>query len=531
MCGIVFVFSDHCHRISRSLLSHRGPDKHVEYTSSKHGHLFVFDRLAINGIGSSGDQPIVDEDDVLICNGEIYNHDELRGTLQERTCDSTSDCAVLFDMLRNTTMMYPRAFRLVDGEFACVYLNGTRNEIVVARDPFGVRPLFIASDEATGEIVGFASEAKAFSNRNNRVILTQFPPGHYWTSTTREYIPYDFSRNFKFVPNEFSVEDHTRMVQHLVTKAVRSRIAMNERSRPAFFLSGGLDSSIVAAIAASLSSEPIDTFSIGTKGGSPDLIAAQIMANHIGSRHTVVEFTPEEAVEYIPRVIHQLESYDCTTVRASVPMYILSEYIAKNTNHKVVLSGEGADEVFGGYLYFHHAPTLQDFHNETIRLVSQIHQYDGLRADRCTAGNGLELRVPFLDTELVDYVTTRVPASMKHPRENQGVEKRILREAFASILPPEILHRQKNGMSDAVGYDWVNHLRDNASTRFSKFNTVFTVNPPQTDEERWYRQLHDSLFDSTAVFAHDGIWRPRWTTVTDPSARCLTDLFENDKKK
>lgn len=520
MCGILFVFSDHSHRVSiEAPLKHRGPDKHVEYR--KDGHWFVFDRLAINGLGVSGDQPIVYKDSVFLCNGEIYNHDDLRATLVERTCDSTSDCAVLFDLLLRGAVPYAQAFRLVNAEFACVcYTNG---EVIVARDPFGVRPLFVATDETTGETVGFASEAKAFVDSEG-LQVRQFPPGHYWTSKIRGYVPYDFSRTFKSLPNHKTFEYHVRAVKELVTHAVCARIAMNERSKPAFFLSGGLDSSIVAAIAASVSPvhEPICTFSIGTSQGSPDLAAAKVMADFIGSNHTVVEFTPETAVEYVPRVIHQLESYDCTTVRASVPMFMLSEYIAKHTNHKVVLSGEGADEVFGGYLYFHHAPTLDDFHDETVRRVTQIHQYDGLRADRCTAGNGLELRVPFLDTDLVDYVMTCVPASMKHPRE-QMVEKRLLREAFADMLPSEILHRQKNGMSDAVGYDWVNHLRAVASKQVHR-SVSFAENPPQTDEELWYREVHHARFGDRVV-SHEGIWRPRWTSVTDPSARCLTELF------
>lgn len=522
MCGIIFVFTGYEDRIVRHALSHRGPDKHVEWSTS--AGLFVFDRLAINGLGDSGDQPIIANGDVLICNGEIYNHDTLRELVPQRSNKSSSDCAVLFDMLSQTDdTNVSQVFRDVDGEFSCVFFDNTRKEIVVARDSFGVRPLFMAIDEHTGYTIGFASEAKAFTTKNTMV--TQFRPGCYWTSNVREYVEYVLEPKLTPVIDNSSYENHVKYVRSLVTNAVSSRLAMNERSKPAFFLSGGLDSSIVAAIAASMSDEPIATFSIGTVNDSPDLNAAKIMASHIGSKHTEVKFTPEEAIDYIPRVIYQLESYDCTTVRASVPMYLLSEHIAKHTDHKVVLSGEGADELFGGYLYFHNAPTHKDFHDETIRLLTDIHQYDGLRADRCTAGNGLEVRVPFLDPQLVSYVTTRIPTAMKHPRDNNGVEKSILRAAFAHLLPAEIINRQKNGMSDAVGYTWVDILRKVAGSKISEENIrEYTTNPPQSDEERWYRQIHESFF-GTAVVSHNEIWRPRWTDVIDPSARCLKKIF------
>jgi len=517
MCGILFVFTGYEDRIDRRAILHRGPDKHIEHTTS--AGLFVFDRLAINGLGDAGDQPIVANGNALVCNGEIYNYDMLRNIM--RTSESSSDCAVLFDLLLSQSD-HEVVFRTVEGEFSCVFFDNTRKEIVVARDSFGVRPLFVAIDEFTGDTIGFASEAKSFTTNN---LVTQFPPGCYWKSTTREYVKYALDPSFKPVLDESSYGVHVQHVQRLVTNAVSARLAMNERSKPAFFLSGGLDSSIVAAIASSLSDGPIDTFSIGTVNDSPDLMAARIVADHIGSRHVVVEFTPDEAIEYIPRVIYHLESYDCTTVRAAVPMYILSEYIAKHTDHKVVLSGEGADELFGGYLYFQNAPTHQDFHDETIRLLKNIHQYDGLRADRCTAGNGLEVRVPFLDPMLVSYVTTRVPTAMKHPLENNGVEKGILRAAFAHLLPAEIINRQKNGMSDAVGYEWVDFLRKVAGSKVSKENNrEYLRNPPQSDEERWYRQIHESFF-GTGVVSHQEIWRPRWTDVIDPSARCLKKIF------
>jgi asparagine synthase (glutamine-hydrolysing) len=311
---------------------------------------------------------------------------------------------------------------------------------------------------------------------------------------------------------------HVYAVQTLLMEAVDKRVRNTERP-VAYFLSGGLDSSIIAAIGASISTkEPITTYSVGIRGSeSPDLIHARLMAKHIGSNHHEISFSPEEAVAYLRRVICKLESYDCTTIRASVPMFLLSDYIAHHSEHRVLLSGEGADELFGGYLYFHHAPSLEAFQDETVRLLKNIHQFDGLRADRCTAGHGLELRVPFLDLALVNYVIAHVPPAHKSPSENHGVEKRLLREAFAHMLPREIVERQKNGMSDAVGYSWVDHLRAVAAPRYTH---TYVLNPPLTDEERWYREIYHEFYKDEDC-AHAGIWRPLWVTETDPSARKL----------
>lgn len=515
MCGITFIFSEFATQRGSVLLRHRGPDAHTELRTSR--GVFVFDRLSINGIADGG-QPFASETETaMVCNGEIYNHKALE-TMFGVESRTGSDCEVLYRMLLQERPAED-VFNALDAEFACVF--GAGDLIIAARDPLGVRPLFVGYTD--DEVVGFASEAKGLPEATR---IEQFPPGCFWSSDAPDlFVSYNNVLAFVPVPVD-SFETHVANVRDLLVEAVRKRVEMSDRS-VAYFLSGGLDSSIIAAIGASLSppGKPIVTYSVGVGGGdSPDLKAARLVAEHLGAKHVVVEIDPRAASERVPEVIRQLESYDCTTVRASVPMYLLSEHVSRHTDDVVLLSGEGADELFGGYLYFHDAPTDDAFHEETVRLLREIHQYDSLRADRCTAAHGLELRVPFLDLALVEYVTTRVDPRFKHPRSNGGVEKALLRSAFAHLLPPEIVSRQKNGMSDAVGYSWVDFLRSIASTkvRHDHRRGEYPVNPPLTDEERWYRDVFDSEYQAR-VTSHAGVWRPRWAPegLTDPSARLL----------
>jgi asparagine synthase (glutamine-hydrolysing) len=314
----------------------------------------------------------------------------------------------------------------------------------------------------------------------------------------------------------------TLKINSLLTNAVRKRL-MSDRPI-AFFLSGGLDSSLIASIAARLVyPKKITTFSVGVKNApSPDIEAAQKVANFIQSDHHVYHFTINEAIEAIPETIWRLESYDCTTIRASVPMYLLSKYISLNFPHKVILSGEGADELFGGYIYFYNAPEPQSFHDETIRLIKNVHQFDVLRADRCTASNGLELRVPFFDKEFIEYITNINP-SFKFIN-GKWMEKNILRKSFHGYIPDEILWRQKNGMSDAVGYSWVDNIKKYVDTLDlqSDFSS-FSKNTPINKEELYYRSIYESFFND--IDALQSIWRPKWTTVLDPSARKLSHFI------
>lgn len=512
MCGITFVFAEFCPEAFVSSIQHRGPDNHQQLRT-KVG-VFAFDRLAINDLRPEGNQPFEDDDGVLICNGEIYNHSVLRSSVSELR--SESDCEVLLKLLNDHG---PAAFRMLDAEFACVYYDKRNNTLYASRDPLGVRPLFVAYDK-NDSVVGFSSEAKGLSMLSDAVRCKRFPPGAYWDAQNG-FTPFYTYATRACTQEKFGT--HVEAVKNLLMEAVYKRVRNTDRT-VAYFLSGGLDSSIIAAIGASISKEPITTYSVGIRGSeSPDLIHARIVAKHIGSHHHEISFSPEEAVAYLHKVICKLESYDCTTIRASVPMFLLSDYIAHNSDQRVILSGEGADELFGGYLYFHHAPSHDAFQDETVRLLKNIHQFDGLRADRCTAAHGLELRVPFLDLALVDYVIEHVPPEMKSPGANGGIEKRVLREAFAHMLPKVIVDRQKNGMSDAVGYSWVDHLRAVAAPKCP--DTVYAVNPPLTDEERWYREIYHEFYEDSDC-AHSTIWRPQWVTETDPSARKL-NVFVN----
>ena len=312
------------------------------------------------------------------------------------------------------------------------------------------------------------------------------------------------------------------------------KIRIENTDRPiGFLLSGGLDSSLVAAVAKRLLPEGtrLKTFSIGLEG-SPDILAARVVAKYLDSDHTEVPFDIEEGLRVIPDVIKSLESYDTTTVRASVPMWLLCKWISKNTDCRVIISGEGSDELFGGYLYFHYAPDVQHFSLENVRRLRLIHQFDGLRADRCIAAHGLELRVPFLDREFVEVGMT-IDQSLKVPGDK--MEKWILREAFEGYLPNEILWRQKNGMSDAVGYSWVEAVKKFANETVSDgtFEIMKTStmnhNTPLTKEEAMYRSIFLKTFGGRCDHLISEIWRPKWTTETDPSAAKLSIHQDNSK--
>lgn len=517
MCGIFAILNQF--NVKKYSLKHRGPDQHVEESFMEWD--FIFDRLSINGL-EDGQQPFKDatilETSVFMCNGEIYNHRELCSK-HCVTPITKSDCEVVYRVLCGSQDDTSSFCASIDGEYAFVFKDKSR--LIVARDRYGVRPLFYAVVNGTNgrQVVGFASEAKQLTEIPNVHSIEQFPPGEMWINFER--IPF-----FKLLPSvrsDASFSEHVETVRTLLIRAVHKRL-MSERP-VGYFLSGGLDSSIIAAIGATLSKTPITTYSIGMKNSdSRDLIAARRVAEHLHSNHVEIQFDAKEAIDAIPEVIRTLESYDCTTIRASVPMYLLCKEISKQNHSKVMLSGEGADELFGGYLYLHGAPSLDAFQSETVSLLSHIHEFDGLRADRCTAAHGLELRVPFLDPSLVDYVVHMDPV---HKAPVERVEKFVLRKAFESFLPKDIVYRQKNGMSDAVGSQWIDaireHVRDVVRDVVQDASVLpprhLVINTPKSDEEMWYRQQFQAMYPT--VVSHQTIWRPKWTTETDPSARKL----------
>lgn len=481
MCGIFALHGSQKHRLPKAdLLKHRGPDG----ISCKHvGNTYLeFNRLAING-GPGPKPPIEHDQRFLIANAEIYNHLELGGV------EGDSDCQVILPTIKEYGLAH--ACELFSGDFAFVLTDGSH--VWAARDRIGVRPLFYTRPSVG--TISFASEMKALSHFGTEI--KAFPPGHVYDGELDAFVCW--APNYWDCPRDDADKEHvTHHIRSLLFQAVDRRVSNTERP-VGFFLSGGLDSSIVAALGKKAlgPNTRIRTFSIGLKD-SPDLLAARDMAAHLDSDHTEVTFTEKEGIEALRDVIWHLESYDTTTVRASVPMYLLSKYIAANTDVRVILSGEGADELFGGYLYFHDAPNELQFRHETTRLVRDVHMFDVLRADRCTAAHGLEVRVPFFDRDVVDYAMDGFRARLKMPRD--GFEKALLRDAFQDMLPRHIAWRQKNGMSDAVGYTWVDALRKTGENYQKTFRALF------------------GRHASTVPYK----WMPRWSTATDPSARTLS---------
>ena len=474
MCGI---FATNGSRLpEKTRLGHRGPDSFA--TKQVGNTTLMFWRLAINGLGEVGDQPLEHNGKHLVANAEIYNHTDLGNDPEN------SDCAIIMPTVEEHGLS--RACEIFRGDFAFVITDGER--MWAARDRVGVRPLFYC--RYSGKIA-FGSEVKALTHIGEKVEI--FPPGHFYDSKLDQFVCW--------LPNYW---DRPRMdddavfvkeqIRDLLTEAVQLRVGNS--SRPVgFFLSGGLDSSIIAALGKQILGK-IRTFAIGLPG-SPDLLAAARMAEFLGSEHTEVHFSIDEGLAAISDVIWHLESYDTTTVRASIPMDLLSKYIKENTDIRVVLSGEGSDELFGGYLYFHGAPTVSEFLAETGRLVRDVHLFDVLRADRTTSAHGLELRVPFFDRDVIDYVMDGFDPDLKRPRGKW--EKYILREAFEDLLPHEICWRQKNGMSDAVGYDWVDALKKKGEHKYLAHFTEFYGKNTHLTHYKWMPKLFETDDPSARV--------------------------------
>ena len=506
MCGIVCVFGNSVD-IPKDLLTHRGPD---DYASKKLGQCQIdYYRLKINDLTDAGMQPFQSERALFACNGEIYNHKQFR----KGTEKSNSDCEVLLGMIEEEGII--ETLNKINGDYALVYTTGSR--VVAARDLTGVRPLFYVRYAKNS--IAFASEVKALLFLEKEVKV--FPPGHIYDSFLDDFVCH---KRVYWDPTVKYMFDEKNAIKNTLIDAVNMRIENTERDI-GFLLSGGLDSSLIASIA-QRKLGTIKTFSIGTVG-SPDLAAARIVAKYLQSDHTELTFTAEDGIAVIGDVIYSLESYDTTTVRASIPMWLLCKYIKEHTTCRYIFSGEGSDELFGGYLYFHYAPTIHDFSLENTRRLKLIHQFDGLRADRCAGAHGLDLIVPFLDKNLIELgmtmnQETKVPSAGK-----PNIEKRVLREAFETFLPPEILWRQKDGMSDAVGKAWVEGLKHFLNTQTSQFKHDTVVmrchghNPCLTREESTYRSI---FWDKFGIKNDDllcEIWRPKWTDQTDPSGAIL----------
>jgi len=502
MCGIITLFGE-TRDIPRGILSHRGPD---DYRTRSLGKCRMdFYRLAINDISDAAMQPFMDTDRMFMCNGEIYNHKAFRNGEEK----SKSDCEVVMNLIYKLGI--ENTLKSINGDYAFVYTDGKR--IFAARDPVGVRPLFYT--RYAKDSIAFASEAKALMFLGTHISV--FPPGHFYDSYVNDFIPH-YHGYWNVI--KFNGTKSHEQIRHALEDAVHARLETTDREI-GFLLSGGLDSSLIAAIA-SRKIGRIRTFSIGLEG-SPDLIAARKVSDFLATDHTEVTFTVNEGLQSLRHVVESLESYDTTTVRASTPMWLLCKYIKENTDCRYIFSGEGSDEILGGYLYFRNAPDVDEFACENMRRLKLIHQFDGLRADRCAGAHGLDLIVPFLDRHFIHTCMT-----MNQNLKMTHIEKHVLREAFNGYLPDEVLWRQKDGMSDAVGTGWVHALKAHAEkvvsdSGFEITKSMCTHNIPLTKEEAYYRELFWIYYESRNDHLISEIWRPKWTTITDPSARLLIE--------
>jgi asparagine synthase (glutamine-hydrolysing) len=485
MCGILAIFNSsniNKHNILKSskTMRHRGPDA----SGILHGKdwAIAHERLAIVD-PKSGSQPFqTDNNTILAVNGEIYNHYDLK-TGSEKT---KSDCEVIatrYDLDTPSNAL----LHSLDGVYAFVLYNKKTKSILVARDRIGVMPLYYGYGYDGS--IAFASEMKALQGLVGCVNI--FPPGHKYEGKTIEPIP-DLAITCNISTTHLPVEEYYSGIEHRLFEATKKRIMSDVPW--GVLLSGGLDSSIIGHLANKVSDQPLKTFCIGLEG-SQDAKAANDMAESLGSDHTNFTFTKEEGWDAIADVIYHLETYDVTTIRAGTPMFLLARKI-RSMGIKMVLSGEGSDELFAGYLYFHNAPNAKALQQECYDKVKALHQYDCLRANKAMAAFGIECRVPFLDMGFVDYVMNEIPP--EHKMVQNGVEKHLLRSSFeTSSMPKTILNRQKEQFSDGVGYGWIDFIKEKTSCYDSilkKVHHFFPTNTPKTSEAFYYRMLFDKIF-------------------------------------
>ena len=549
MCGIVCAFNlkGNNDEIRSNVLKmsqkvrHRGPDWSGIYSSKN--AILAHERLAIVD-PTSGKQPILSEDSlkVIAVNGEIYNHKNLKNTLTSGYNFRTeSDCEVILALYEEKGVEF---LNELNGIFAFALYDSSKDRYFIARDHMGIIPLYMGWDD--DNIFYVSSELKSLEGVCGKIEL--FPPGHYLLSDTSgltkwykpDWVSYDNVKN-----SDTSIKAIHDSLSAAVKRQLMSDVPYG------VLLSGGLDSSITSALAKKFASKRVESndeqdawypqlhsFSVGLKD-APDLKAAKIVADHIGTIHHEINFTIQEGVDAIRDVIYHLETYDITTIRASTPMYLMARAI-KSLGIKMVLSGEGADELFGGYLYFHKAPNAKEFHEETVRKLDKLHQYDCLRANKSLAAWGIEGRVPFLDKEFIDIAMNINPEDKMI--KNGRIEKWILREAFKDYLPESVLWRQKEQFSDGVGYSWIDSLKELVSKEVSdndlkNASNVFPVNTPQNKEEFYYRSIFNDHFSSqAAALSVPSVpsvacstpqaleWDETFKNMNDPSGRSISNI-------
>ena len=552
MCGIVSIFNirqqspelrQKALKMSQKI-RHRGPDWSGIYCGRT--AILAHERLSIVD-PESGRQPLfsTDRKQILAVNGEIYNHQDIRRQYQGKYEFQTgSDCEVILALYRDKGIHF---LEELSGIFAFALYDEEQDAFLVARDQMGVIPLYIGFD-SDGKVY-VASELKALEGQCER--YEPFLPGHYYWSKEpgmkrwyqRDWFEYDAVKD-----NPASSEDIRQALRQAVKKQMMSDVPYG------VLLSGGLDSSVISAITENFAEHRIEddsqskawwprlhSFAVGLKG-APDLAKARMVAEHIGTVHHEINYTIQEGLDAIRDVIYFIETYDVTTVRASTPMYLLARVI-KSMGIKMVLSGEGADEIFGGYLYFHKAPSAEEFHKETVRKLAKLHLYDCLRANKSLAAWGVEGRVPFLDKEFLDVAMRTNPKAKMCP--GTTMEKRIVREAFSDMLPQEIVWRQKEQFSDGVGYSWIDTLKKITSEQVSDEQMAhaaerFPINTPLCKEEYYYRSIFEEHFPSESAarsVPHEASvacstaialeWDEAWKNMNDPSGRAVAGVHEN----
>lgn len=516
MCGIIVsTSSTPLTKTDLLPLSKRGPDYSTLLIQD--GISFGFTRLAIMGLSSAGNQPFKYQGNIVVANAEIYNHKSLKQPFKEVSFQSESDCEVLLPLYQTLGV---NMFSILDAEFAIVLYDQTTKHVIAARDPIGIRPLFYGYHKDDEKIV-FASEVKALIHHVNTVY--PFPIGHYYIDGS--FIQYS-SLTTKKPYHKHLFYEITEHIHDTLKDAVLKRL---DADAPlGFLLSGGLDSSLVCAIAKQASDHPLRTFSIGMDTDPIDLKYAKKVADYLECNHTEVTITKRDVLDALEPVIIALESYDITTIRASIGMYLIAQYIHEKTNIKTLMTGEVSDELFG-YKYTDFAPNKEAFQQESIKRINELYAYDVLRADRCLAANSLEARVPFSDTTFAQYVINIDPIFKMNKYK---VGKFLLRKAFeeGDYLPRDILYREKAAFSDAVGHSLVDTLKAFAETQYTneQFESLKHQYQPMpfTKEALLYRELFDKHYPNHAHLIPD-YWMPNkaWNgcQVDDPSARVLSN--------
>jgi len=501
-------------------LQNRGPDNYDDLDIIKKRIIigfeqfwFGFHRLCINDLSQGGNQPFEVGRLILMCNGEIYNHKELKKKFNIK-CNSNSDCEIIAHMYNKVGIDI--TIQELDGVFAFVLYDMDKNLLYLVRDRVGVRPLFYSMDIDFN--FAFSSEAKALELLNLKNI-SQLAGGNYIKiNITHKLVTV---KNYWMLPSKPSENFRATLhinIREFLEDAIKKRLISD---RPiGCLLSGGLDSSVIASILVKHGIK--STFSIGFKD-SIDLKYARIVADYLDTNHHEIVLTYDEALKAIPEVIYAIESYDITTVRASIPMYLLCKYIKNNYKETVIFSGEGSDELMGGYLYFHKAPSGDAMFQESKRLVEELPDYDVLRADRCTASNGLELRVPFLDKEFLEFCMS-IDGKYRKPKDN--MEKYYLRKAFEGELPESVLWRLKDGMSDGVGskekpwYKYIQELAEKEVTDKELKEYKNILPKPVTKEGIYYYKIYKGKFPNVVKLTH--YWMPKWVgECDDPSGRVV----------